>query len=61
VEVFERALAEASDLPIRSGLLLGLASAYLLEATKRRDRIDVALADKAIADLLQTPAGNLVG
>ena len=49
VEVFERALAEAKGLPIRSDLLLGVASAHLLEATERREAIDLALVDKAIA------------
>jgi tetratricopeptide (TPR) repeat protein len=49
VQVFERALVEAKDLPVRSTLLLGLASAHLMEATERHGEIDPVLTDKAVA------------
>ena len=48
VGVFEAALDEAGDSEQAANLLIGLASAHLLEGTTRRDPIDAALVAEAI-------------
>ena len=48
VALFEAAIKESGNLPIRPNLLAGLAASHLQEATERRDPVDVALLDRAI-------------
>lgn len=54
VQVFQRALAEAKDSPIRPQLLLGLASALLREGTEHHGKVDLALIEKAKVSFRET-------